>query len=270
MCGLVSAHRRPVLKNRMPPALQAIAAQALAASAADGAAAYHLSSSAFACRTPRSWYVLDIEHDSYLRIDGALFDSLLPLMQGCDRLARSRDDVSRPVPESTLELALQLELRGILTTTGAGRPVSASAVGIPVQSLLPKSRVNPTWVTCAGAFFLACIRADRALKNRTLAENVRRLRERKQVRATADFSLVRAAQLVASFDALRPFYPRDYLCLFDSLALIEFLALYRLYPDWVFGVTDDPFQAHCWVQYGDCALNESIEFASAYTPIMAV
>jgi hypothetical protein len=69
---------------------------------------------------------------------------------------------------------------------------------------------------------------------------------------------------------LRPLYPRDYLCLFDSLALIEFLAQHGLYPTWVFGVTSDPFMAHCWVQEGDTLLNDTVAHVGQFVPLMTV
>jgi hypothetical protein len=59
-------------------------------------------------------------------------------------------------------------------------------------------------------------------------------------------------------------------CLFDSLALIHFLAQYGLYPDWVFGVSADPFEAHCWVQAGQVVLNDTVERVSAFTPILTI
>jgi len=54
------------------------------------------------------------------------------------------------------------------------------------------------------------------------------------------------------------------------LALLEFLAIKNLYPTWVFGVQAQPFGAHCWLQEGDKLLNESVEYAGQFTPIMAV
>jgi hypothetical protein len=72
------------------------------------------------------------------------------------------------------------------------------------------------------------------------------------------------------FERLRLFYPRSYLCLFDSLALIHFLARFDVYPDWVFGVNADPFEAHCWVQAGNVVLNDTVARVSGFTPIMVV
>jgi len=80
----------------------------------------------------------------------------------------------------------------------------------------------------------------------------------------------RARSLVRVFARLRWYYPRPYLCLFDSLALLHFLARFDLFPDWVFGVSADPFEAHCSVQLGDVVLNDTVERVSALIPIMSV
>ena len=58
--------------------------------------------------------------------------------------------------------------------------------------------------------------------------------------------------------------------LYDSLALLEYLARYGIYADWVFGVQTRPFAAHCWVQHGDIVFNDTVEHVSGYTPIMVV
>lgn len=79
-----------------------------------------------------------------------------------------------------------------------------------------------------------------------------------------------ALPLLAVFDRLRLFYPRPYLCLFDSLALIHFLARFDLYPDWVFAVRADPFEAHCWVQADAVVLNDTVERVASLHPIMVI
>jgi len=55
-----------------------------------------------------------------------------------------------------------------------------------------------------------------------------------------------------------------------SLALVEFLARYRLYPDWVFGVQTQPFKAHCWLQYGSLVLNDKPTRLHELTPILSI
>jgi hypothetical protein len=74
--------------------------------------------------------------------------------------------------------------------------------------------------------------------------------------------------LIATFQLLRPLFPRPYLCLFDSLALFEFLAGHDCFPHLIFGVVADPFEAHCWLQAGTVVLNDNLERTGRYKPIL--
>jgi hypothetical protein len=81
----------------------------------------------------------------------------------------------------------------------------------------------------------------------------------------------RARQLMEVFGRLRVFlFSHREECLHDSLALLEFLARYGIFPDWVFAVRARPFVAHCWVQYQDVVFNDTAEHVGGYTPIMVV
>lgn len=119
-------------------------------------------------------------------------------------------------------------------------------------------------------FFLASHRASRLLKRRHIHDVVGNVRLRKRVAGTGESDVDALERHTAVFRKLRPWYPRGYLCLYDGLALVEFLARRRLFPQWVFGVQAQPFGAHCWVQQGDILLNESTEYAGQFTPIMSV
>lgn len=70
-----------------------------------------------------------------------------------------------------------------------------------------------------------------------------------------------------AFLQARRYVPVTPCCLPDSLACLRFLARRGLYSNIVFGVTYDPFSAHCWVQAGDIALNETVGMAMAHTII---
>src|SRR5262249_40308716 len=81
----------------------------------------------------------------------------------------------------------------------------------------------------------------------------------------------RARKLVEAFARYRVFlFSSKNECLHDSLSLIEFLARFGIYPNWVFGVQARPFAAHCWVQHGGIVFNDTVEHVSGYTPIMVV
>jgi hypothetical protein len=77
-------------------------------------------------------------------------------------------------------------------------------------------------------------------------------------------ALLRATR---AFLRARPYLPIAPCCLPDSLALTRFLLRRGLHARIVFGVTCEPFSAHCWVQVGDIALNETVGYARMHTVI---
>lgn len=119
-------------------------------------------------------------------------------------------------------------------------------------------------------FFLASRQASRWLAKRHIHDIVKDVRARKAAhsRSSANEDELRRETMI--FRKLRPWYARPYSCLFDGLALVEYLARRGLFPTWVFGVQAQPFGAHCWVQDEERLLNESEEYAGQFTPIMAV
>lgn len=81
------------------------------------------------------------------------------------------------------------------------------------------------------------------------------------------------AQVLAAahaFLAARKFVPIRTRCLLDGLSMLRFLSRRRLHAHLVFGVVGDPFSAHCWVQRGDVALNDTVGNATAYTVIRVI
>jgi hypothetical protein len=233
---------------------------------------YFLGADVHLCKTDFHWILLDLARDRYLAIHNRDFEPFGPHLHGwqqCATPAAQSASDSEPTPQ----LAVQLLSEGLVTPDGkSGKVFAAIDVKAPGEALdraihspFPSLIRGPT-------FFLASIKADHLLRRSHIADIVRSVRARKQGprQLGRGFDIVKASRLIRQFNVLRPFYPRDYLCLFESLALIEFLALHRLFPDWVFGVTSDPFMAHCWVQDGDRLLNESVERASAYVPIMTI
>jgi len=118
-------------------------------------------------------------------------------------------------------------------------------------------------------FLYACSRA-----RKVLTEGLEGAVSRIAVRNAANTcpasieDLKKAQEVTASFRRMRIWYFKaDGRCLFHSLALAEFLFLYRLYPQLVLGVRTDRWAAHGWVQLGDCVLDSSPEKARFYTPI---
>lgn len=179
------------------------------------------------------------------------------------------------MPEHAHILANDLVAREVLTTDAKlGKPFEPTRVRPANRNIdLQLHRDwTPSVVLRAGPFFMACRRANLSLKALPFETTIRTAERRKSDAAaeTPAFNLDRCAKLISQFDILRPYFPRNYLCLFDSFALLTYLAIYDLYPTWIFGVRATPFAAHCWLQEGDFALNDSADVISAYTPVLAI
>lgn len=75
---------------------------------------------------------------------------------------------------------------------------------------------------------------------------------------------------VAVWRSIAPWLPLDGVCLFRSGMLAAFLRALGHRPTWVFGVRTWPFQAHCWLQIDDVALDDEAERLCAFAPILGV
>jgi hypothetical protein len=79
------------------------------------------------------------------------------------------------------------------------------------------------------------------------------------------------AALVGTFRQLRAWvFAAEGRCLLHALSLINFLAHYDFYPDWVIGVATQPWGAHSWVQWGRYLLDSNPEKICRFTPILVV
>ena len=122
-------------------------------------------------------------------------------------------------------------------------------------------------------FVFASVFAKLALRFWPFERVIRRVARRKAAHpdASEPLDIARARQLVDMFGRLRVFlFSHREKCLHDSLAQLEFLARYGVFPSWVFGVRARPFVAHCWVQYEDIVFNDTVEHVGGYAPIMVV
>ena len=234
---------------------------------------YFLSKDCFVCRMGCYWIILSAERDRYLCVAHAELASIGEQLYGW----RKRSDSARPSPigAETDKLVESLTINGIITSNPTiGKPFAESEYPTPESRIeasesTTSAHVPLFWIL---RFFLACAKADWQLRTKALSRTLARIERR---RLCAEYSgavrnVPHASSLVAAFQRLRPLYPRSYLCLFDSLALLEFLAGYRLLPHVVFGVVADPFQAHCWLQDGSTVINDELERVGRYKPILSM
>lgn len=236
---------------------------------------YLLAKHIFGCEIYGQVVFLDLNRDKYFRLDRE--DSALVIQFVNPPTVSDTYELNSPASanERASQVADHLVMQGILTPPVHG----AEGRGLTRRS-------SPT-TTIHGAgdkhdsnidarevfrFLRSGSSAAWRLRRWPLLRTVTTMRLHKEGRRTESNpnNLERTRHLVRAFDAMRPIFPREYLCLFDSLALMYFLLDYEISPEWVFGVKTDPFEAHCWLELGGVLLNDTPEFVRDFSAIMVV
>jgi len=237
----------------------------------------YLAEDVYVCVTEGHGVFLDLKQDKYsaLMFDGA---SAAPGGENATDNGSASTLAEKLAQQSDALLAA-----GLLTTDKTkGRAIEPTPVERPQGHIFGTDDQRAFGLTGEAAadlkiaprdlwdFFAASWKASRELKTKHIAQVVEGVRRRKRDARSRTTNLEELHRLTAIYRRLRPWYPRKYLCLYDSLALVEFLARRNLYPLWIFAVQAQPFGAHSWVQESQFVLNESTEYAGQFTPIMAV
>jgi hypothetical protein len=241
-------------------------------SAAEGI--LHLSSHVRACEVDGQVILLDLIRGRYLGIGACEARALAEVVAGWPLPSRSISATEAATNSPDISsVATRLLAQGMLSD---GRCDTLTPVSIkrPEATLAP-DHTSPQAASITTArvirFMKAVCLAYVSLRFRSLqsiAIVVSSRRQRSAARSAADINALRDA--VSAYQRLRPlvFTVRDK-CLFDSLALLEFLAAEDMHPQWVIGVKTHPFTAHSWVQSGPLVLNDHHEHVRLYRPILA-
>lgn len=218
---------------------------------------------------------LDLKSDRYLSIPASAFEQLLA-SSGTGRSIPLSTALGHEMPPEVEELAESL-LAGRILTAAPSKHAPGGVPHLPKPALLLSAHTDRNSLIKNLAhlplFMRACRTADSSIRFAHIHATVSRVMARKLSRhkETTDEMRVAIFRLTQAFNSMRPLYPRPYLCLFDSLALLDFLAHWNLFPTWVFGVSADPFEAHCWVQERDVVLCDTTQFSARwFSTIMAI
>ena len=241
---------------------------------------YALAGHVFVCREGEHVVFLDVRQDRYFALEAAQTSGLGKVVPGWP-VAIAQPEPRYATSSSTEDsahsavVALLLE-RGLLSEDLRGGKDATPVAAIPPSGELTADALDGTAnVRAEGVrrFIVSAAAASFGLRFRPLERVIRRVSLRNQagLQLASSFCAERALELVSAFALLRPFFftSKD-ACLFEALALSEFLARYGIFPRWVFGVQARPFAAHCWLQHGGIVLNDTVEHVSRYTPIMLV
>lgn len=205
---------------------------------------------------------LDTENDRYFKLSGSMKHALSAFLENGDDAAI---EVNRLVDENILVEMPSVQRR-------AAKPITR-----PCRSAIERPPIGATIDVIELIEVFAIVYSTwRRLRKRRLKTIIGDLvtRREKKTGVTAHRSNPPIehdiARTAIQFNCARRYVPFQTSCLLDSLSLVSFLSRRHLRADIVFGVTLDPFSAHCWVQFNDMALNETVSDANVYTPIRMV
>jgi transglutaminase superfamily protein len=225
----------------------------------------------FVARTGSTWVFLDLREDSYICLE----PEYQAAMSRCLGLppADSASDSGEADAEALEALLTEMIGAGMLTRdSGKGKAATLLDQPDDVRELLrygvggPKIRIRHI-----AAFLKAVLSAKWRLRFGHIETTVRHVAERRAKRRLPSVpqDSESSRELVEIFRKLRPLaMGRRDQCLLNSLALIEFLAAFGIFPAWHFGVRMNEFLAHCWVQEETTVYNDDVENVCDYTPIM--
>jgi transglutaminase superfamily protein len=227
----------------------------------------------YACRTEDGSVLMDLRTGRYFGLDLPSTVALAPRITGW---ASDSDANGDPLGANESDKLIDALMNGPALLTDSPRLGKAAAFPVLRQtSCIPfRGNIVPRPFICAkhvSAFCRAYLRAVFDIKCRPLSATVRRIQARNSKYALATPDQERITELVRVFRFLRPlFYTAKDRCLLDSLALMEFLARFDAFPTWVIAVRTRPFAAHSWVLSDTLLLNERLETAEEFVPILAV
>jgi hypothetical protein len=253
-------------------------------------ARYGLANHVFVCADEEYVVVLDLKQDRYFTLDAARTAALAPLLPGwpspasadssagSELAAESGGSSSAGMALAAEEAAESLVQQGwLLELPAVSKEATPVRLPPPETELLAAAAVESAGIGIGTravlTFVFASVFAKLALRFWPFERVISRVARRKAAHpdASKPLDIARARQLVDMFGRLRVFlFSHREKCLHDSLAQLEFLARYGVFPSWVFGVRARPFVAHCWVQYEDIVFNDTVEHVGGYAPIMMV
>jgi len=234
---------------------------------------YFFSRHIYVCHSPAHTVLLDIRRDKYLAIAGQQAKVLSSRVPDWPGNTVGLPDTSVPdmaQSEAFLKSMCDQAILTVWSDHGKGAKqsslpeVSSTLVG---EYAIPQVKISMPTV----ARFLAGVAAAAvSLRRFGLESAVRRVEKRRaRLALSGPLQLDVAQNAVTVFEILRPLaFKAKNGCLFNSLALVEFLAHEGVYPYWVIGVKTRPFGAHSWVQHGDVVLNDLPERVRKFTPIL--
>lgn len=226
---------------------------------------YRLRKNLSCCDVDGHLIFLDVAQDRYFKLTGALEKAM--------RCLQTHEDVASTLVDGLTATRILVEAPNSKARAAIGSIRRPTCSAIEQPATVASQRIGPTIVFEVMAITWS---TRRQLKTRALKTNLDEASAYRDRKTNAHGNATSAAsegtllQANGQFARARRYVPIEPICLLDSLSLLWFLSRRGLSANIVFGVTPEPFAAHCWVQAGDMVLNETLFDTYAYTPIRVV
>ena len=217
---------------------------------ADDAARYSLRDGVAAVQVGRDLVFMDLQSDQY----SCLSDPPGMKLEGSGLRFESSG-----LAEALL--AAGLVRSGVVCATPKATPTARPTRNVGVQAV---ARVELSEVC---DFLICWAEGSTRFRGRSIAALRSQVRGSNGPMSRPDDRLL--LRRVSVFEALLPWIPLPGACLWRSYVLLRFLQRGGCDAQWVFGVRTWPFEAHCWLQVDDLALDDRSERLVRFKPILA-
>jgi len=210
------------------------------------------------CRIDGHVIFLDLGNDRYFHLSPTMEQLFVRYVDGS------------AVSEENIKTLIR---SGILNGTPTPPAIEPRAEEAAFRSVLELPDIRATCRLAMVMEVLAIVcSTQRRLKARRLKSILDDLDGSRRERGTRgmDVDEPRLLRETMGFHKARKIVPLATCCLLDSLSLGTFLARRHHRTSLFFGVTNEPFSAHCWLQSGDTVLNDTVGNTRTYTVIKVI
>ncbi|GAA0308471.1 lasso peptide biosynthesis B2 protein [Sphingomonas oligophenolica] len=217
---------------------------------------YSLSPGISACRVGGRLVFLDLPKDRYFALPAATDAALARLLDRSARVAGDESHIKRLIEKGVLRPDSRCEAPELCDAPPAAR-----------ASMLDEIFPQREFGHAVGAVSRITLERLR-LRVRGLAATIGQLQRAPHRDIAADDAALR--DIVSAYASAGAYASQRDRCLPSSLALARQLFHRGLGGSLIIGVDLRPFRAHCWVQSGECVLNDRVDSVRVFTPILVV
>ena len=215
------------------------------------------------CRLDGGTIFLDLRNDTYFKLSKPMDRAFASYLENgeCNAI-----EMNRLLQQGVLVDAPETPSFG-RTCIGPAPSRSIIEQHLLANAFPIRSALDVLWITTSIRLQLRTRPLHRILGS---LDAYRRLKAPSNVRMSGISAEPSLQEDARAFLHARLYIPIETRCLLDSLAMAWFLAKRGHHASVVFGVTSDPFSAHCWVQSEDLLLNDTIGNVEMFTQIWAL